>query len=170
MNPLGTQDLRLLNAAEGWLGLGNWREANEELEKITPEMRGHPEVLEVRWEIYAAAKRWAECVDLAEALVKLAPRKSFGWIRRSFALHELKRTGEALEKLLPAVDRFCQEWVVPYNLACYCAQLGRMVECQGWFKKAMAMDEHEVKRQALDDPDLKPLWDSMSGSIWKQEG
>jgi hypothetical protein len=32
----------------------------------------------------------------------------------------------------------------------------------------MAIDEHAVKRVALDDPDLKPLWDSMSGTLWKR--
>jgi hypothetical protein len=30
------------------------------------------------------------------------------------------------------------------------------------------VDEHTVKRVALDDPDLKPLWDSMSGTLWKR--
>jgi len=43
------------NAAVGWLGPGNWQEANEELEKITPAMRSHPDVLEVWWQIYAKA-------------------------------------------------------------------------------------------------------------------
>jgi hypothetical protein len=34
--------------------------------------------------------------------------------------------------------------------------------------QAMAIDEPTVKRAAIDDPDLKPLWDSMSGTIWKR--
>jgi hypothetical protein len=38
-----------LSAAIGWVGLGDWREANDELEKITQDLRSHPEVLEVRW-------------------------------------------------------------------------------------------------------------------------
>ena len=36
---LEVQDQRYHNAVEGWLGLDNWREANEELERIRPEMR-----------------------------------------------------------------------------------------------------------------------------------
>jgi hypothetical protein len=32
----------------------------------------------------------------------------------------------------------------------------------------MAIDEDIVKRVAPDDPDLKPLWDSMSGTMWKR--
>ena len=31
----------------------------------------------------------------------------------------------------------------------------------------MAIDEHTVKRAGIDDPDLKPLWDSMSGTLGK---
>ncbi len=34
---LGFQDHGFLEAAQGWLGLGDWHEANEELERITPE-------------------------------------------------------------------------------------------------------------------------------------
>ncbi|MCI0351424.1 MAG: hypothetical protein L0Z53_18530 [Acidobacteriales bacterium] len=69
MQPLLTDDTRHLEAAQGWLDLGNWQEANEELEKITPTLRAHPDILELRCRIYAAAKRWQECEDwLARAL------------------------------------------------------------------------------------------------------
>jgi hypothetical protein len=80
-------------------------------------------------------------------------------------LHELKRTQEAFDQLLLVADRFSQVWTIPYNLACYCAQLGRLDQCEEWFRKAMAIDEHTVKRQAIDDPDLKPLWDSLSNTL-----
>ncbi len=84
------------------------------------------------------------------------------------ALHELKRPGAAFDHLLPAAKQFPKVWLIPYNLACYCAQTGRLEECEEWFKKAMAIDEQTVKQAALDDPDLKPLWDSMGGSVWKR--
>ena len=99
--------------------MDNAVEASAELEKITPAMRAHPEVLKVRWQICAKAKSWAECVKIAERLVTVAPESAFGWIHRSFALHELKRTKEALEKLLPAADFFPDEITIRYNLACY---------------------------------------------------
>jgi len=41
-----------LQAAQGGLDLGNHVEANEELERITPQLRAHPDVLQVRWRIY----------------------------------------------------------------------------------------------------------------------
>ena len=168
MKKLSFQDRRFLDAAEGWLGLGDHSAANEELEQITPELRADPIVLEVRLQISWAARKWDACIEIASALVKLKPGNDYGWIGRSFALHELKRTQEAYDFLLPAEDKFRKNWTIPYNLACYCAQLNRLEEAQVWFKKAMAINEQTVKREAIDDPDLKPLWDSMSGTLWKK--
>jgi hypothetical protein len=44
-----------LNAALGWLELGDHVEAYAELENITPALRSHPAVLELRWQISASA-------------------------------------------------------------------------------------------------------------------
>jgi predicted Zn-dependent protease len=152
-------DQHHLRAAEGWLGLGDWQSANDELEEITPQLRAHPEVLEVRWQVYAAAKRWVMCVEIATAITKLVPERAFGWLHRSFALHELKRTAEAREGLLAVVERFPAEATMHYNLACYECQLGNLVEARKWLAQALALDDSDdFKRAALDDPDLDPLW------------
>lgn len=168
MKPLQPPDSFHLSAAIGWLELGNPTEANEELEKIAPALRAHPDVLEVRLQIYMRAKKWDSCVDLAGAIIKLDPDRSDAWIHRSFALHELKLTQGAFEQLLPAAIKFPKVWTIPYNLACYCAQTGRLEECKRWFEMAMNIDEKTVKRAAVDDPDLKPLWDSMGGTFWER--
>lgn len=168
IKPLKHPDSHHLEAARGWLELGLPLEANEELEQITPERRVHPDVLEVRWKIYAREKKWEACVDIATAIIELEPGEALGWIDRSFALHELKRTQEAFDNLRPVAEQFPEAWIIPYNLACYCAQLHRLEEAQEWFRRAMAINETEVKKMGIDDPDLKPLWDSMSGTIWKQ--
>jgi predicted Zn-dependent protease len=138
MTELSLADKRHLEAAQGWIGLGDHVEADVELENIAPRLRGHPDVLEVRWHIYAHAKKWDACADIAAAIITLDPDRPDAWIHRSFALHELKRTQEAFDQLLPVADRFPKLWTIPYNLACYCAQLLRLDECQGWFKKGTA--------------------------------
>jgi predicted Zn-dependent protease len=163
MRLLEPPDLMHLRAAEGWLGLGNFVEANEELEKITPDERVHPRVLEVRYEVYAMARRWGECVDIAEAMVRLAPQSSVGWIRRSFALHELKQTLEALEKLLAAVDRFPEEIVIYYNLACYECALGNTAHATLRLGEALSLAQKQGcfdkwRLAALEDRDLERLW------------
>src|SRR5206468_379285 len=120
MKSLKFPDRLHLQAAQGWLELGNHLEADKELDEITPQLRAHPDVLEVRWHIYAQGRKNA-CVDIAAAITTLDPNRPDGWIHRSFALHELKRTQEAFDQLLPAADSFPNVWTIRYNLACYCA-------------------------------------------------
>jgi tetratricopeptide (TPR) repeat protein len=153
-----------LRAAEGWLELNNWLEATEELEEITPQLRAHPDVLRMRIEIYSAAKKWEDAAEVANALCLTVPDDSYGYIRLAFALHELKRTKEAFDTLLPVADKFPELWVIPYNLACYTCQLGRLDEARQWFERALRVgDEKKIKLAALDDPDLVPLFGSDGG-------
>jgi predicted Zn-dependent protease len=117
-----------LLAAEGWLELGNPREANEELEKIQPRLRAHPNVLEVRWRIYAAAGRWDACLDLAVAVTKLDPRRRSGWFHYATTIHRLGRAEEAREVLLSAVDSLGDDSAFFYELARLCCLLRRVEE------------------------------------------
>jgi tetratricopeptide (TPR) repeat protein len=169
IKPLAPPDSHHLLAAQGWIELGNHTEANEELKLIAPEFRAHPDVLDVRWHIYAHLKNWEDCLSLAETVVRLVPDRVDGWIHRSFALHELKRTQEALDQLAPVVGKFPKVWTIPYNLACYCAQLGKMEQCKSWFEAALAIDSATVKRAAREDPDLKPLRSLLGPLFWKQK-
>jgi tetratricopeptide (TPR) repeat protein len=156
---LETPDSFFVDAAQGWLGLGDVASANDELNKISPKLQNHPQVLLVRCEIATCAKQWDVALSLANTVIKTAPKERQGWIHRSFALHELKRTQEAYDQLLPAVKNFPKFWLIPYNLACYCAQLDRLPEAWDWFQKAVKLGGSEqVRTLALDDSDLQPLW------------
>ena len=166
MKPLEPPDSHHLRAAQGWLELGNYLEAGEELERIAPPLRSHDDVIEVRWRVHAQARNWHACVEIAAAVIELDPGNSSAWIHRAYALHELKRTQEAYDSLLPAAKQFSEVWMILYNLACYCAQLGRLDEGRGWIKQAMAIDKRAVKQAAMDDPDLEPLRESTSGTLW----
>ncbi|HEY4414906.1 MAG TPA: tetratricopeptide repeat protein [Verrucomicrobiae bacterium] len=164
MQTLKLDDLRLLHAAEGWLGLGNVVEAEAELRAITPVMHNHPEVLAVRYEVLAKKNCWQQCVETAETLVHLAPESHLGWIQRSFALHEMKRTTAALEKLLPAAQLFPEVITIHYNLACYECVLGNLDRSKAYltivFKLAAEQDcVAEWRSQLVEDPDLKSLRD-----------
>jgi tetratricopeptide (TPR) repeat protein len=159
MKELEFHDRRHLEAAEGWLGLGNQIEAFEELEQISPQLRVHPDVLELRWQIYAKEKKWEACVNIARAIAKLAPSHSHGWIHLAYSLHELKRTKEARHVLIPIVDKFPKEYLMRYNLACYCCQLGNLKEALQWLQLAIDLaGKKDIRLMALNDPDLEPLW------------
>ncbi len=158
--PLEPPDSHHLSAAQGWIELGNPREAVDDLARISPGFAAHPDVLEVRWHIHASLKQWDVCLDSANAIINLDPRRPNAWIHRSFALHELKQTRQAFEELLPAAGIFPGIWTIPYNLACYQAQLGLLSESAEWLKKAMAIDKRAVREAARNDPDLKSLRES----------
>jgi predicted Zn-dependent protease len=112
MKPLDLSDSRYLKAAVGWLELGNWSEANEELERITPLYRAHPDVLRMRVEIYCAAKKWEYAATVANTLCQQLPDDSFGYIRLASALHELHRTKEASWMKLAPYLSVLSRWVM----------------------------------------------------------
>ena len=147
-----------LNAASGWLGLGDLDSAHDELKQISAPMREHPEVLLAQCEIYYTAEKWNSLLPIAEKLLQHLPKLDFVWINRSYALHELRRTQEAFDALLPAAGKFRKQWLIRYNLACYCSQLGRLKEAMQWLKRAIDLaGKKKIKAMALDDPDFEPL-------------
>ncbi len=156
--PLEQPDRFHLNAASGWLGLGDLDSAEAELHHISPTLRDHPEVLSTRCDIYFAAEKWNELLPVAERLLRQLPKLDQVWINRSYALHELKQTQAAFDQLLPAARKFPKQWLIRYNLACYCSQLGRLKAAMKWLQAAMVLaDKKEIKAMALHDPDFKPL-------------
>ena len=94
----------------------------------------------------------------AKTISDLVPDSPFGWLHLAFALHEMKRTQEAWNVLLPVVDQFPKEAIMRYNLACYACQLGHLEEAKIWLKQAFELsDQKEMKLMALQDPDLEPM-------------
>jgi hypothetical protein len=62
--------------------------------------------------------------------------------------------------LLNAQATFPKEAAIPYNLACYYCQLGEIETAKRYLKKAFEIDLN-WRKAALEDEDLKPLWDSL---------
>ena len=161
MKPVQPPDSHHLSAAIGWLELGNWQEANEELEKITPTLRAHPDVLEVRWQIYAKAGKWDLAAEIAHALVQIKPLEPQFWIWCAYATRRMPGHGipQAKEILAKAQVLFPKESLIPYNLACYECQTGNLKAAWNWLEKVFdAGDAKRFKLMALEDPDLEPLW------------
>ncbi|MBK9139372.1 MAG: tetratricopeptide repeat protein [Verrucomicrobia bacterium] len=163
MKPLEPPDCHHLRAASGWLELNNPREAAAELQQLSAAARMHPDTLEVLWQLCAANQRWQEAVEFGRLLVRLQPSDPSGWLHRSYALHELRRTEEALTLLVPAAAQFPKESIIPYNLACYCCQLGKLDEARAWLANAARLrGRDEIRRLALADSDLQPLWSEIA--------
>ena len=79
--------------------LGNAGEAFQELKQISPAARNRPEVLMCLWEIHARSRQWVQAIDAADQLIARSPDQPEGYIKRAYALHELKRTQEAWDNL-----------------------------------------------------------------------
>jgi tetratricopeptide (TPR) repeat protein len=169
---LSFEDARHLQAAEGWLGLGDFASAAEELEGITPGEQTHPAVLQVRYAIHAKRGQWDVAIEIAEDLATELPDDAQSWINLAYATR--RKTGGGIpgakEILLAAEPLFPRDCVIPFNLACYCSQLREFAQAEQWLKKAAAIDSKAIRNLAADDPDLKPLWDSRGGTtIWEKD-
>jgi hypothetical protein len=164
MQKLEPPDTHYFSAAIGWLELGNLVEARAEMAQISPACQEHPDVLEVRWLVSAAQKQWEEGLQIAQALVRCAPKRSSGWLHQAYALRRVPDGGiqKAWEALLPAAQRFPKEPTIPFNLSCYACQMRQLKEARDWLNRAVAVGGKEkIKKMALGDSDLEPLWDEI---------
>jgi len=161
MQSLEQPDLMRVEAARGWYLLGSLHEADQELDQLSTGAQAHPDVLEVRFAIHSKARRWSVCMEIAAALLDLAPERPTAWINSAFTLHELRQTEDAWNALFFVSDKFPDVPTIPYNLACYACCLGRLDDSRTWLKKAFSLGGTELKRRAMEEADLKPLWQQM---------
>jgi predicted Zn-dependent protease len=147
-----------LEAAKGWYMLGDLTEARRELDALHRTFQEHPDVLEVRFAIASKEKQWTECMEISAALLSVAPHRPTSWINCAVTLHELKQTQEAWDALYTVREKFPEVSTIPYNLACYACQLGRMEVSRKYLRKALSKGGKLLRTFAMEDPDLKPLW------------
>jgi predicted Zn-dependent protease len=156
-----------IQAAEGWLMLSNPFEANEELEQISPEYRMHPAVLAMKWQVYAAAEWWEAAWVVSKALCDLLPESAEVWICQANTLRRYRGLRDAADLLETVLERFPDEAVCRYNLACYEAQLGNIDDASSWLVQAFELpNSMALKLAAVYDPDLQPLWERLGQSAF----
>jgi tetratricopeptide (TPR) repeat protein len=162
-----------LNAAEGWIMLGDAASAADELEKISTPLRSHPDVLRIEWLVHAHVKNWQACIQVAQKMTRRDPEVADGWINYANGLFFMKRTLEALQMLISVREKFKDDFRFPYNLACYSCQLSKFPESEKWLNMAFTLArksgqiEH-VRQMAAEDPDLKPYRDYQEGKSRNQ--
>ena len=158
MRVLEENDRRHVEAAEGWLDLGNWDEGRKEILLVRPRSRTHPEVIRVCLELLIAMQQWEKVAEGARILCMVEPDGPQGWFFLATALHRMDRTSEAREILVRVVDRFADAFPLHYSLARYCCRLGNLNEARRWWKKAAGLtDGKKLREVAADDPDLREL-------------
>lgn len=153
-------ELKRWQAATGFVELQMFDDANEELEKIDPFNRAAPEVLAVRLAIYHGLKKWELMQQIAKRLHEFQPDNVEWTISLAYATRRADSIEAAKEVLLNAEPKFPNEPAIRYNLACYFCQIGDIQNAKNYLKKAFERDPN-CRMTALEDEDLKPLWDSL---------
>jgi hypothetical protein len=103
----------------------------------------------------------ADCQPREKLGRSVVPETAAGWLHRAYALRRVNEDGliVAWHALLPAAEKFPSEAVVAYNLSCYACQMNEMVTARTWLHQAIKVGrKEEIKKMALADEDLKPLW------------
>lgn len=149
---------RHLSAAAGYLELGMYEDALDEMEKIPAEQREQAMVLMVHLEIFMAMKQYEGMAEVAEKLTKIFPSNPEYWVNLAYAQRRSQGMGVAEKTLVEALRLFPSDATIHFNLACYACQLGRNQEAKERLGKAIEIDP-SFKLMALDDEDLAPLWD-----------
>jgi tetratricopeptide (TPR) repeat protein len=162
--PLEPPHQQYWQAAVGYVELGMFTEADSELDKIDPFCRAAPEVLGVRLAIYRGLKKWELMQQIAKRLKEFQPDNVQWTISLAYATRRTYSIDVAMEILLDAEAKFPREAAIPYNLACYYCQLGEMEKAKCYLEQAFEIDLN-WRKAALDNEDLRPLWDSLRVGI-----
>jgi Flp pilus assembly protein TadD len=132
------------------------------LEEIAPEDENRNEVLGARVNIYMATKKWDMAAAVGSHLVKVDAETAGWWISLAYALRRTESVEKAEAILLRAQAIHPEVAMIAFNLACYASVMGRMEEAKERLRHAIDLDK-DMRTLAIDDKDLKPLWDWISG-------
>ena len=158
--PLASPDKEFFDAAVGYTQLGMFFEANEQLENIDPFNRVTPEVLALRVEIYRGLEKWDLMQEIAQRLHEFSPHDVQWVVSYAYATRRAQGLNAARNILFASLPKFPREAILYYNLACYDCQSDRIDSANENLKRAFQIDSR-WRLDALDDEDLKPLWDSL---------
>ena len=159
--PSEPEDRRHLTAAQGYLELGMFLDADAELEEIDPGCRHLPEVLAVRLEICRGLKKWNLMETVARRLAEYEPENVQWPLSWAYATRRVDSIAAARAILLKAVERHPEAATVHFNLACYECQLGNLELARGHLKLAFKL-KPQSRMMALEDEDLEALWESLA--------
>jgi Flp pilus assembly protein TadD len=149
-------------ACSGYLELGMFDDAALALEEIPPEDKNRTDVLGARVVLYIAAKKWDMAAVVASHLVKVEPENEAWWINLAYSVRRSEGVENAEAILLRAQAIHPKVAMIAFSLACYASVTGRMEEAKERLRHAIDLDK-DIRRLALDDEDLKPLWDWIGG-------
>lgn len=144
---------RRIIAAQGYVELGLFAEAREELDALPEKMLNRTDVVELTVLLLMGEQRWEEALAHSRRLCAAEPDEPGGFIHAAYCLHEMGRTREAVDVLIRGPASLQGKAVFFYNMGCYRARLGELDAAVEMLQAAFSKDG-SLRRAARRDPDL----------------
>lgn len=149
-----------IEAAKGWVLLGDLRDAHEELNHISKQWKQHPEVLELRWYLFAEEPDWESALPIAQKIHKKHPERLFGWLALAHSIFKSTLDAEAAFQLLSPAAEIFEGPQVAYGLACYASLTGDFTAARDWLSRAIEKsDDDQLEDFYKAHPELEALND-----------
>ena len=100
---------------------------------------------------------------VAKKLTEVDPADARWPLSWAYATRRAESVDAARFILIAAWELHEKEPLIPYNLACYLCQMGKPEIAKYVIRHAFDLDP-KMRLRALDDEDVKPLWDSIAAS------
>jgi tetratricopeptide (TPR) repeat protein len=151
---------RALQAAEGFVFFGLYRDALRELDSIPGPDQALADVMIARIRVLLHLGRWTSAVKLSIRGESLHKQEDEFTVQRAFALHQLDKGDEAAKVLLQAPEWLRKTGILHYNLGCYEARWGNLHVARQCVAAAIEINS-AIQKNARQDPDLSNLWKSV---------
>ncbi len=149
-----------MEAAHGFHELGMYDDAWTVLDDLPPEDKSHPLVVLLRLDILLGLEQWDDAVALGTGACRQWPVIDGFFFKTVTALIELHEYQKAKDLLLAGPESLQQKAPYWYDLACCQCRTGELEEAKKSIVECFERDQ-DIRAQALDDPDLEPLWESI---------
>ena len=151
---------KYLIASQGYLDLGMGQEAWDELDSMHPHDRARPEVAVMQLVILQSMARWDKAAEIARDAIRAHPDRPELYILGAYAIRRAEDVRAAFLFLHEGRTHLADDPTYWFNRGCYHCQLGEMDDAKRCVQKAAELDGR-FHQMALDDEDLKPLWDEL---------
>jgi len=149
---------KILLAAEGYLELGMVPDALREFEGLPARAKTSLEGLAMLMEIHRAEEEWEAMESVASRLWEAEPENVGRWIDWAIALRQSDSVASARALLLEAVERFPDEALVHFHLACCECQLGNLPQARRHLMESKKRCRVCRVLMLTDDGELEPFW------------
>ena len=151
-----------LMAAEGYLELGMPEEALREFQNLPRDVKLGVEGLTLLMEIHRAEEEWEAMESVAERIWEAEPENVTHWIDWAIALRLSNSPSSARVLLLEALEKFPEEAIVHYHLACCECQLGNLPSAREHLMESKKRCRICRVLALTDEGELEPIWTDYS--------